>query len=165
MLHGKDLINGRRLQRAGFAHPYTLIRAANRAGITTPLAAALAEQETGDGSNIWGHDGVACGPRGGSVSRAGYLHYKSNRRRCGAQGCGPLQLTYPPYQDAADRAGGCWRPLPNMVTGYRDLKHLIAVYNSLNRALAVYNGGPRNPNYSYAAQVRARRRKWQRRLR
>lgn len=110
-------------------------------------ACVLLEQESGGGRNIWGRDGVATGGayvKGGPVTRDNYGAYRRQLAvgQAGAQGCGPTQLTYRPYQDRADALGGCWEPRANMRAGFEILAELIGRYGE-ERGFAAYNGGDR----------------------
>lgn len=82
-------------------------------------ACVLLTKESSGGTNVYGHDAVKCDgtPRGGPVTEENYLLYKANRSTCGAQGVGPVQLTWPGFQDRADTLGGCWRPAVNIRVG------------------------------------------------
>lgn len=66
--------------------------------------------ESSGGLNVFGKP-KSCGPaRGTPVTEETYAAYLANRDVCGPQGVGPMQLTFPGFQAAADAAGGCWRP-------------------------------------------------------
>lgn len=82
-------------------------------------ACVLLMKESSGGMNVYGHDPVRCDgtPRGGPVTEANYLAYRATRSTCGAQGVGPVQLTWPGFQDRADAQGGCWRPEVNIRVG------------------------------------------------
>lgn len=136
------------------------------------LALALLEQETGDGSNIWGHDRA---PNGGTTHLGGevvteddYKAYKRRRDnggkgRGGMQGVGPLQITWWEFQDRADEAGGAWIPRHSIRVGIRLAGALIAEHGE-RKGLAIYNGGSAKPNYTYAAQVLDKAERWHDRL-
>jgi hypothetical protein len=126
----------------------TTIHEARRAQITVRLLAAVLDQESGGGHNVWGHDPVKCGPKGGAVTRANYATYKRERGHCGMQGCGPMQLTWYAFQDEADRLGGCWDPRINIRVGAQTLGKLVRQHG-LAAGIARYNGtGPAAQRYS-----------------
>lgn len=132
------------------------------------IVVALLEQETSDGSNVWGHDPP---PNGGTGSLGGEIvtedDYKAYKRRRdaggkgrgGMQGVGPLQLTWWEFQDRADAAGGCWIARCSIRVGIQIAGALIEELGE-RKGLAVYNGGASNPNYRYAEQVLAKADRW-----
>lgn len=102
-----------------------------------PLSAgfALVEKETGF-RNVWGHDpmtkfqgfhdglkyaGGIDGVEGKEVTKARYQKYLKEREKYGYQGVGPLQLTWGPTQDVADKRGGAWNPAANIDVGIETL--------------------------------------------
>ena len=116
-----------------------LLAAVATTKIPLSYALALVEKESGF-TNVFGHDAVRNPIKGGRVTRTRYLAYVAYRKRgWGCQGVGPCQLTYYSFQDDADRFGGCWRPYPNMVVGFRLLKALINQHGKQAGA-AAYNG-------------------------
>jgi hypothetical protein len=144
-------------------------------GIGPALAVAMLEKESG-GKNVWGHDptifvgGWDSKNRRwwttkrwrGYVNERGYQEYKrqrdANKLKRQMQGVGPLQLTWWATQDAADKIGGCWKPRPNIITGFTTLSALIKAFG-LQPGIRRYNGsGPRAE--AYAADVLAKREKW-----
>lgn len=142
---------------------YNLVRAARVSGIPVSLACALVEQESGF-TNVFGHDpSIYAGA--GRVTRDKYLAYKRARMASGnrrMQGVGPCQLTWYATQDAADRAGGCWRPYYNMLTGFGTLADSIRRHGTAP-GIASYNGSG-EAAIRYASQVLERQRKWRNRL-
>ncbi len=122
-----------------------VVATAAAAGLPLAAAAALLEQESAGGHNVWGHDAVATGGayvKGGPVDEASYRAYRAALAagRAGQQGVGPCQLTARDYQDQADALGGCWLPVPNMRVGFG----LLAGYArrwGLGPAFRAYNGG------------------------
>lgn len=156
-----------RLRRAGIKIPYRAATAAKRAGVPLWLACSVLVQETGGGTNEWGHDptifvggydarnGKHWGP---TVTRAAYAEYKRQRGpdgRGGMQGCGVVQLTWYSTQDAADAIGGCWDPLCSMVVGFASLAANVSRHGLFD-GIALYNGsGP--AAQKYAQQVLSRR--------
>lgn len=148
-------------KRFGMKHARTIADEAHRAGLLPSLAFALVEQESTDGSNVFGHDPTIF-VGAGQVTKEKYLAYKWRRGRHGEggmQGVGPVQLTYYSIQDEADRLGGCHKVRYSLRVGFRDLAHLIRLFG-VRKALAVYNGGEGNPNYAYADSVLALDKKW-----
>lgn len=151
--------------RAGGAHFATAIfDEAKRTGLGYALGLALIEQETGF-RNVFGHDPTIFSGAG-EVTRDKYFAYKAKRGARGTggmQGVGPAQLTWWEYQDRADLRGGCWQPEHNIAVGFDVLAAAVKTHGE-RKGLAVYNGGSRNPNFAYADQVLARKRKWVGRL-
>ncbi|GEL17703.1 hypothetical protein [Pseudonocardia asaccharolytica] len=141
--------------------------AAIAAGVGLELAAAatLLEKESAGGRNVWGHDSVSTGgyyEKGGPVTRENYTAWKPHRGRLGSQGVGPCQLTWPGYQDQADRAGGCWDPLVSMRVGFAVLAGHIGRHG-LRDGFRRYNGsGPAAERY--ADDAMAKLAKWRDRL-
>jgi soluble lytic murein transglycosylase-like protein len=165
-----DFVAAARARRYGMKHALKIAQEARRAGIPYDLAYAKIEQESGNGSNVFGHDRDSRGnlifpARPGTVyvTKKLYDEYKRRRRNTGLmQGVGPSQLTWWEYQDAADRAGGCWKPRYNIRTGFRLLRSLIKQYGTAE-GVRRYNGsGPRAE--AYKRSVLERRVKWRRRL-
>lgn len=113
----------------------------------------MLQVETG-GANIYGHDPVRRGQSfGGHVTHANYFAYKVRRKLgMGNQGVGPCQLTSPGLQDAADRRGGCWKPLHNMTVGFDFLAELLGRHGTWRLAFQHYNGsGPAAVHYGDTA--------------
>ena len=135
---------------AGIAH-----RATRDAGIPFYVGCAFLLQETGGGRNVFGSDPTVFAGAG-QVTKSKYLAYKDVRRRTGEmQGVGPMQLTWPTYQDRADRLGGAWKPYANMLVGFRHLAALHRASGSWTAAAHEYNGGGPAAD-AYAAQMAAR---------
>lgn len=159
-----ELLLGRKLKRAGIVNPLWTIRASKKAGLPLDLACAFLEQESGGGHNVFGHDPTIYSGAG-AVTEARYRAYKARRGptgRGGMQGVGPMQLTWYSYQDDADRLGGCWKPYPNMLVGFRYAAANIKRYG-LHAGIAAYNGsGP--AAQSYADSVLRLRSVWARRV-
>jgi hypothetical protein len=155
------------LKAGGILDPTTAIAQAAATGLPIALAAAVLEQESGGGRNIWGHDPVehrGVYVPGGLVTEQAYRVYKrmADTGEIGRQGVGPMQLTGRSWQDAADRRGGCWNPAANMAAGFAGL---VALTNShgLPEGVRRYNGsGPAAERYR--DQVLARYRVWTTRL-
>ncbi|NYD40308.1 hypothetical protein [Nocardioides panaciterrulae] len=142
-------------RRAGCTMAGTARRAARAADIPLYVGCAFLQQETGGGRNVFGHDPTVFAGAG-EVTRSKYRAYKRARHRTGeVQGVGPMQLTWPTFQDRADRLGGAWRPYPNMLVGFRHLAQLHAAAGSWTGAAHDYNGsGPMAR--AYAAQMAGR---------
>lgn len=145
------------LVEEGIRHPHLAIRVARDVNLPISDAASLLRGETGGGHPVWGHDPVACGPVGGTVTRENYAAYKARRGSCGMQGCADTQLTWYSYQDEADVLGGCWRPGPNRHVGFGLLAGLIRA-NGRREGWRAYNGsGAYAVAYSAARRADARR--------
>jgi hypothetical protein len=132
----------------GILRPADVVTLADAAGLALPLAAALLEQESGGGRNVWGHDSVATGGayvKGAEVTEQAYRAYRAALavRQAGQQGVGPCQLTSVGFQDAADKLGGCWLPVPNMRVGFGLLANYVRLWGPAD-ALRAYNGGAGN---------------------
>jgi hypothetical protein len=119
-----------------------VVELAATAGLELAAAATLLEKESHGGRNVWGHDPVKTGGhyvKGAVVTKEAYLKYKRDRKRLGAQGVGPTQLTFPGFQDRADDRGGChdWRT--NCLVGFEILADLIRT-NGVHDGFRAYNG-------------------------
>jgi RHS repeat-associated protein len=124
-------------------YPFITVRAAAIARMPLSLACAMLSKETSGGLNEWGHDTSTPSHKaiftGGYdaahgkqwpeiVTKAAYLTYKKERGRYGqggTQGVGPMQLTDAGLQNKADKRGGAWKPLPNMIVGFQYVLTLI----------------------------------------
>jgi hypothetical protein len=145
-----------RMRRIGMKMPYRTARAAHRTGLNLALACSLLMEESGGGTNEFGHDPtIFIGA--GVVTKTKYHAYKAERQRSGntlMQGVGPVQLTWWSTQDQADALGGCWNPYYNMMIGFEHLVENIR-RDGLHAGVAAYNGsGPAAERY--AEQVIAR---------
>lgn len=140
------------LRTGGILDPATALTVAEAAGLPVALAAAVLEQESGGGRNVWGHDPVenrGIYIPGSVVTEAAYRAYKrlADRGEIGRQGVGPMQLTGRDWQDAADARGGCWLPAANMAAGFAGLVTLTNRYG-LPDGVRRYNGsGPAAEKY------------------
>lgn len=153
VLNAKDKQISKRLKAWGFAYPKRTIGAARKSGLPLSYALATLRMETTNGSNRFGHDGTTSIPnrwKGQRVTFLRYRHYKRNRRKHGAQGVGPTQLTYPPFQDHADSLGGCWRPYVNMFVGFSIMKNNIDKHGKHNGARSYNGSGPDAEAYARA---------------
>jgi hypothetical protein len=139
------------LTAGGIRRAAEMVELAGAAGLDVACAAVLLVKESGGGRNVWGHDGVQTGgiyQKGQEVTREAYLAYKARRGELGAQGVGPTQLTFPPLQDEADAAGGCWDWRANVLTGFRHLAGLIRTHGERG-GFRRYNGsGPAAERYA-----------------
>lgn len=124
-------------------------------------------QETGDrrtpegggGRNIYGHDDGMPFWGAGHVTEGNYAEYVAQRDSFDpphCQGVGPTQLTSKSRQDAADAAGGCWRPLVNMHKGFSDIAADRARGLTWRQCWLNYSGGKE----TYADQMDARLAQW-----
>jgi hypothetical protein len=144
----------RRLKQEGFQHPFLMVAAAKQANIQPATAAALIAMETGDGSMIFGCDH---GPG------KAFCHEKVTKTKVQAllasplaNGVGASQLTFKPFVQEADAAGGAHRYYPNVLTGFRILRrNFEASGNSLRTAYRMYNGsGPDAEEYADTAMAK-----------
>jgi hypothetical protein len=148
------------LADAGIVYPHRTVRAAEQTGLPLAIACAFLQQESSGGHNVFGHDPTIF-VGAGDVTEAKYKAYLAERGptgKGGMQGVGPMQLSWWSYQDDADKLGGCWRPLPNMLVGFQLVVANHARYGSWWEAAAHYNGGT-NPSAAarrYADEVTAR---------
>lgn len=126
-----------------------LLDACNKTGLPVSYGLALIEKESGF-RNVFGHDPTTSIPeswKGSKVTWVKYRYYKLRRGSRGAQGVGPAQLTYPGYQDQADRHGGCHKPYPNMLVAFSALKANTDRLGK-EKGAAAYNGsGPAAVTY------------------
>ena len=115
------------LAAGGIDRAADVVSIAAAAGLELAAAATLLIKESGGGRNVWGHDGVTVAPntyvKGGPVTQSNYAAYIAAvaAGRAGRQGCGPTQLTFGPFQQRADDAGGCWRWEINCRVGFEIL--------------------------------------------
>ncbi len=121
--------------------PIRMLVAAHEAAIPPSLAASMLMQESGGGTNVFGHDPTIF-VGAGEVTKAKYLAYKTQRGtngEGGMQGVGPLQLTFFTLQDEADERGGCWKPYVNMLVGFEHLADNIR-RAGMHEGVKAYNG-------------------------
>jgi hypothetical protein len=156
------------LREGGILYPEDVVTIAGTAGLELAAAATLLVKESGGGRNVWGHDPVVVAPNtyvmGGPVTRSNYTAYFAAVRagRAGRQGCGPTQLTYGPFQQRADDAGGCWRWEINCRVGFEILADHIR-RRGVQDGFRAYNGsGPRAE--AYGRDAKAKYDIWRRRL-
>jgi len=148
------------LAEAGIVYPHRTVAAVQETGLPLMLACAFLQQESSGGHNVFGHDPTIF-VGAGDVTETNYHQYLARRGPTGhggMQGVGPMQLTYWSIQDEADTLGGCWRPLINMLVGFRLVVANKARYGTWWNAAAHYNGGtdPGEAARRYADEVLAR---------
>lgn len=130
--------------REGFEHPLLTVAAFRhpKADLKPQTAAALLSMETGDGSNVFGHDHGSNLPDRPPYS--GHRVTETRARRLFdsefSNGVGPCQLTSKSLVAIARRRGGEWRPYWNMVTGFEHVGQLIRAHG-IEHGAARYNGG------------------------
>ena len=147
-------------QRAG-----EVIELAALAGLELAVAATLLEKESSGGRNVYGRDGVDTGgfyTKGGPVTKESFLLYREHRAELGAQGVGPTQLTFPPFQDRADQHGGCWDWRVNTRVGFDILSGLIKA-KGIRNGFRAYNGSGASAE-AYADDAMKKLRVWRDRL-
>lgn len=155
-LTAKDVHLIAQLKKCGVLLPQPCLQASKKTGLELALGASLLQQESAGGENVFGHDPTIF-VGAGVVTKAKYLKYRAQRGptgRGGMQGVGPCQLTWYAFQDEADRLGGCWLPLPNMLVGFGDMATLVRKYG-LHGGVAAYNGSGAAAS-RYADEVLAR---------
>lgn len=133
----------------GILRASSVFCAADDTGIPPYVLCAFLMQESGGGTNVYGHDVDTDGtPRPfwghGQVTEANYAAYLVERdlgvREAGRfpelgrrmQGVGPMQLTWWGFQDQADAAGGCWDPAVNTRTGAAILAKYYGAHRKTN---------------------------------
>lgn len=112
-----------RAKRAGIQRAELTWDACQEEKVPFFVACAFLMQESSGGYNVWGQDPTWM-IRYPVMNEDTYAVYRKHRSKFGAQGVGPMQLTYPALQDQADELGGCWIPGHNMRVGFR----LLAEY-------------------------------------
>lgn len=130
------------LTEHGIQRPAEVIELAALTGLELAAAATLLDKESSGGRNVYGHDPVDTGgfyQLGGPVTKESYLQYKEHRGELGAQGVGPTQLTFVPFQDRADSRGGCWDWRVNALVGFEILSGLIKA-KGVRSGFRAYNG-------------------------
>jgi len=153
------------LEQNGILRAAEVVELAALAGLELAAAATLLEKESSGGRNIYGHDGVDTGgfyTKGGPVTQETYLLYRAHRAELGAQGVGPTQLTYGPFQDRADRQGGCWDWRVNTRVGFDIVSGLIKA-KGVRSGFRAYNGSGAAAE-AYADDALKRLRVWRDRL-
>lgn len=141
-----------------FRDALKIARASKAQGIGYALGFALVDQESGF-RHIFGHDNSFLA--GLPVTEERYRKLQRHIRAGGASnGVGFTQITYPTYITGHN---GLWDKVNNLNFGFHLIAENIRQYG-LEKGLAVYNGGAGNPQYAYANEVLALRRKWAGRL-
>lgn len=153
------------LERGGLANAADVVAAFNyikadpRVGFSLAACCSMLENES-NGQNLFGSDpGGYALPQswyGTQVTQTKYTVYKV-RRNLGMtpNGVGPCQLTNATLQKAAEKAGGCWKPLYNMRVGFEFLKQLFQAHGSALGGFTAYNGsGPAAEAYGQRAVAR-----------
>ena len=144
-----------------------IVREAHAQSVPVSLVCAVLQMESGF-RNVFGHDKVANpvrSPAGGllEVTEERYRTYLKHRKAGqGAQGVGPAQLTWPAFQDRADKLGGCWKPGPNIKVAVGVLADNIKAAG-IRGGIASYNGSG-SAAQAYAGRVLALERTWRKRL-
>lgn len=107
--------------------PEIAVEEARRTGCPLVHALVLLDLESSGGLNIFSAPRTpGCGqPHGTPVTQETWQAYLARRDECGPQGAGPLQLTWPPLADEADRLGGAWRPEINVRVGLEHFAGLL----------------------------------------
>lgn len=153
--------------------------ASRKAGVPFHLACALVQQESGDGSNVWG--GYDNSPFAGldvRITKDTFeVYYFAVLNGVTPTGVGPLQITWAGKLVNGRRDGGLyrlmleqglkpWIPADNILFGLRELRRLrdLPDHRSWRKALASYNGGPSTPNYGYADEVLEKDAAWRERF-
>ena len=148
------------LTEGGIIGAEDVVSIAAAAGLELAAAATLLVKESSGGRNVWGHDAVTVAPntyvKGGPVTQSNYAAYRAavNAGHAGRQGCGPTQLTFGPFQQRADDAGGCWRWEINCQVGFEILADHIR-RRGVQDGFRAYNGsGPAAEAYGRDAKTR-----------
>ncbi len=127
--------------------------------IPVSLGVALQEQES-NGRNIFGADlGAPFAHQ--PVTKERVMKLVEHVRAGGvSNGVGPLQLTFLPFIEEANRDGGAWKPSVNIATGLGIIADHVKRHG-VRGGLATYNGGhPRSPDgLEYAKEVMKRQRR------
>jgi hypothetical protein len=121
--------------------------------IAVSLGVAVQEQESA-GRNIFGADQNGPFPHQ-PVTKQRVLQLVEHVRAGGtSNGVGPLQLTFLPFIEEANRDGGAWKPAVNIATGLRIIAGHIKQHG-VRRGLATYNGGSpqSSKGLAYAEEV------------
>lgn len=152
----------RAARRHGIKMPVRAYVASRKTGVPFYVTCAFLMQESSGGMNVFGSD-PSIFKGAGAVTKEKYREYKRQRIASGnkkMQGVGPMQLTWHTFQDEADRMGGCWRPLTNMVVGLQIVKRFRNFSDGTwESAARRYNGsGPAAD--AYARQMSERFRHW-----
>lgn len=156
MASARDLSLAVKAKRHGANYSLRIVWEARRAGIPISLGFALVEQESGF-KNVFGHDPTIY-VGAGTVTKSKYLDYKRKRGHTHMQGVGPCQLTWWATQDAADKAGGCWKPAVNIRVAFKILAGNIR-REGRHDGIKAYNGSGAAAE-RYARQVEEKQKRW-----
>jgi hypothetical protein len=156
-------------KKIGKSHALDIIREARRADLPLAVGLALVEKESGF-LNQYGHDRLPGHPpiwHGKEstvmVTRDNYKSYLAFRSKTGLpQGVGVTQLTFIPFQQAAEKAGGGHIPKYQCRVGFTVLQANIKAHG-LQDGCRRYNGsGPAAE--AYGRDMVDRTHKWEARL-
>ena len=138
----RDLMLARTLRRHGVNNALRIVvecRHRHDGAIPVSLGAALQEQES-NGRNIFGADENAPFAHQ-PVTKERVLRLVEHVRAGGiSNGVGPLQLTFLPFIEEANRDGGAWKPAVNIATGLGVIAGHVRQHGVRN-GLAAYNAG------------------------
>jgi len=125
----------------GILIPEIAMLACRWIGFNFAVTCAVLEVESGGGKNIYGGDPTIFeGHHNKLVTQQNYHDYKLEREFYDKnQGVGPMQLTQPDLQDEADRIGGCWNPMCNVLTGVNFLNKKRDTTAAQDSWLTVFN--------------------------
>jgi len=143
-----------------------IVREAKRSKLSVPLVCAVVDVES-NFRNVFGHDGgpghtnPIKSPQGGTLLVTKerydrYVHHRDLGR--GHQGVGPMQLTFGPWQDEAQKLGGCWKEEFNIHVGVKELAGLIRQHGE-REGLRRYNAGA-SGGHEYPGIVLKAKRRW-----
>lgn len=138
-------------------------------GLPFYIACTYLEQETSGGHHWFGSDEGKPGLMRGIemieelgdriVTEDRYKIYRMQRAELGAQGIGPLQATFPDWQDEIDAAGGCWVWEVNVEKGLTLIRDFKAAGRTWDETALRWNGGQ-----AFVDHNRELRNKWRERL-
>lgn len=150
----------RKLRNAGHKNALRIViecRHRHAGVIPVSLGMALQEQES-NGRNIFGADQNAPFTHL-PVTKERVLKLVEHVRNGGvSNGVGPLQLTFLPFIEEANRDGGAWKPSVNIATGLNIIAGHVKQHGERG-GLAAYNGGtPKSTKgLKYAKEVLERK--------
>lgn len=140
-----------RARRAGAHHAIRIIEEARAERLPLSWAFALVQQES-DFRNVFGHDAGSI-MHGQPVTRDRVIRLMRHIDRGGVpNGVGLTQLTWPPYLERAQAAGGAHRPRVQLRVGFAIFRAVAGP--GFDQAWR-YNGARR-----YQAQIEAKQRRW-----
>lgn len=158
------------IRKHGGRYEDIIAREAKRHRLPISLVCAVIEKESSF-RNVYGRDrgsrpNPVRSPDKGvlEVTQANYKAYLKHRNAGkDPNGVGPMQLTFPPFQDRADNLGGCWKVGPNIRVGCEVLADNIKRLGSTREGVRAYNGSGDKAR-KYAASVLAMQAVWHERL-